>query len=101
MSKHILLTGGAGFIGSHTYTALVEAGYSVTILDSFENARRDVPDRLAQIKGKAVQVIEVDIRDRNAIRAACAAHHFDAVMHFAALKSVPHSEGRPDWLLSQ
>jgi UDP-glucose 4-epimerase len=54
MRKHILLTGGSGFIGSHTYTALADGGYTVTILDNFENARRDVPDRLEQI---AVPVI--------------------------------------------
>ncbi len=95
MSKHILMTGGAGFIGSHTYAALVDAGYTVTILDNFENARRDVPDRLAQITSKAVQVIEADIRDRDAVRSAFETHDFDAVVHFAALKSVPDSEADP------
>jgi UDP-glucose 4-epimerase len=95
MSKHILLTGGAGFIGSHTYAALVDVGYAVTILDNFENARRDVPDRLAQITGKAVPIIEADIRDRDTVSAAFATHDFDAVVHFAALKSVPDSEADP------
>ncbi|WP_342069653.1 UDP-glucose 4-epimerase GalE [Yoonia algicola] len=95
MSKHILLTGGAGFIGSHTYAALVEAGYTVSILDNFENARRDVPARLEQITGKAVPVIDADIRDRDTIRAVFAAGDFDAVVHFAALKSVPDSEADP------
>lgn len=95
MSKHILLTGGAGFIGSHTYAALVDAGYAVTILDNFENARRNVPDRLAQLTGKAVPVIEADIRDRDAVRSAFENHDFDAVVHFAALKSVPDSETDP------
>lgn len=95
MSKHILLTGGAGFIGSHTYAALVDAGYAVTILDNFQNARRDVPDRLAQITGQPVPVIDADIRDRDAIGAAFASTDFDAVVHFAALKSVPDSEADP------
>ncbi|RLK07343.1 UDP-glucose 4-epimerase GalE [Ruegeria conchae] len=95
MTKHILLTGGAGFIGSHTYAALVDAGYAVTILDNFENARHDVPDRLSQITGKAVPVIEADIRDQDAIKSAFATNDFDAVVHFAALKSVPDSEADP------
>ena len=95
MKKNILLTGGAGFIGSHTYAALVDAGYAVTILDNFENARRDVPDRLSQITGEVVPVIEADIRNCEAIQAAFEAHDFDAVVHFAALKSVPDSEVDP------
>ncbi len=95
MSKHILLTGGAGFIGSHTYAALVDAGYTVTILDNFENARRDVPERLVQITGNAVPIIDADIRDKNAIEAAFMTNEFDAVVHFAALKSVPDSEAEP------
>lgn len=95
MSKHILLTGGAGFIGSHTYAALVEAGYTVSILDSFKNARRDVPERLEQITGRVVPVIEADIRDRGDIRAVFSGQDFDAVVHFAALKSVPDGEADP------
>ena len=51
MSGTVLLTGGAGFIGSHTDVALIEAGYRVVIVDNFSNAARDVPDRLAQITG--------------------------------------------------
>lgn len=95
MSHHILLTGGAGFIGSHTYVALVGAGYRVSILDNFHNARRDVPDRLAQITGAAVPVLECDIRDPDALDRAFAGQEFDAVVHFAALKSVPEGEADP------
>ena len=94
MARRILLTGGAGFIGSHTYVALAEAGYSVTILDNFENAQEDVPDRLEQITGAKVPVIRADIRDAAAMTAAFAGG-FDAVVHFAALKSVAEGEADP------
>jgi UDP-glucose 4-epimerase len=94
MPYRILLTGGAGFIGSHTYLALVAAGYEVAILDNFENARRDVPDRLGQITGTPVEMIEADIRDAPAMGAAMS-RGFDAVVHFAALKSVPLGEADP------
>lgn len=95
MAQHILLTGGAGFIGSHTYVALAEAGYQVTILDNFHNAQRDVPDRLSQITGAAVPVLECDICDAGALNDAFAQHDFDAVVHFAARKSVPEGEADP------
>ena len=94
MTKRILLTGGAGFIGSHTYLALAAAGYDVAILDNFENSKRNVPDRLAQITGSPVAVIEADIRDAEAMDTALA-RGFDGVVHFAALKSIPQGEADP------
>lgn len=94
MAKRILLTGGAGFIGSHTYVALVAAGYDVTILDNFENAHRDVPDRLSEITGQPTDQIEADIRDRDAMSEALS-REFDAVVHFAARKSVADGEADP------
>ena len=63
MAGHILLTGGAGYIGSHTYLALVAAGYCPVILDSFANAKDDVPGRLEAITGAPVPVIRGDLRD--------------------------------------
>ncbi len=91
----VLLTGGAGFIGSHTYVELTQAGYTVSILDNFENARRDIPDKLEQITGKPTQVFECDIRSADAVNRVFETGTFDAVVHFAALKSVPESQANP------
>jgi nucleoside-diphosphate-sugar epimerase len=65
VQRHILLTGGAGYIGSHTYLALVDAGHDVTILDNFSNARRSVIDRLARITGARCDVIDADVGTPN------------------------------------
>ncbi len=94
-TRRILLTGGAGFIGSHTYVALVRAGYSVAILDNFANARRDVPDRLAQIVNAPTTVYDCDIRSEKDVSQVFDSERFDAVVHFAALKSVPEGQADP------
>ncbi|TRW96180.1 UDP-glucose 4-epimerase GalE [Paracoccus sp. M683] len=94
-SGRVLLTGGAGFIGAHVYLALVDSGFEPVILDNFHNARRDVPDRLTQITGRPTPVIEADIRDEAAMDQAMRGAGFDAVIHFAALKSVPDSQSDP------
>ena len=91
----ILLTGGAGYIGSHTYLALREAGYQPVILDSFANAQDDVPGRLAEITGAPVPVLRGDVRDEALLAQAFADHPIDAVVHFAALKSVAESVADP------
>lgn len=90
-----LLTGGAGYIGSHTTVALAERGHSVVIIDNFANAGRDIPDRLTRLIGREVTVIEADIRDTQAVAAALKAYPVDAVIHFAALKAVGESEADP------
>ncbi len=95
MTHKILLTGGAGYIGSHTYLALIEAGFYPVILDSFANAQDDVPGRLEQITGAPVAVIRGDVRDEALLAEAFATHAFDAVVHFAALKSVAESVADP------
>ncbi|WP_316015302.1 UDP-glucose 4-epimerase GalE [Roseobacter sp. HKCCA0434] len=93
----VLLTGGAGYIGSHCCVALMQEGYQPVILDNFANARRDVPDRIAlAANGPAPQVIEADIRDRTVMETVLAEGGFDAVMHFAGLKSVAESVAHPE-----
>ncbi len=95
MTQTILLTGGAGYIGSHTYVALIEAGYRVVVLDDFSNAKRSVLDRLAQITGQPVTCEEVDVLDRAALDAVFRRHEIDAVIHFAAKKAVGESVEKP------
>jgi UDP-glucose 4-epimerase len=89
----ILLTGGAGYIGSHTAVALLQRGHAVTLLDNFANAERDVPARLSRLTGADIPLVEADIRDTQTVTAALADH--DAVIHFAALKAVGQSEADP------
>ncbi len=93
--KRILLTGGAGYIGSHTYVALRQAGHDVVILDNFSNARRSVVARLEQITGAPVPVVEGDIRDNALLDRVFTDHRIDAVVHFAALKAVGESMAKP------
>jgi len=91
----ILLTGGAGYIGSHTYLALVEAGFDVVIFDNFSNAKPDVPNRLQDIAGGAVHVYEGDVLNRADLDAVFADHQIDGVVHFAAKKAVGESVQKP------
>jgi len=92
---NILLTGGAGYIGSHTAVALLARGHNVTILDNFANAEREVPDRLARLTGAELVVVEADIRDVELVATTLADQDIDAVIHFAALKAVGESEADP------
>ena len=91
----VLLTGGAGYIGSHTYVALVAAGFEVVIVDDFSNSFPDVISRLAWLTGEEVDHLRADIRDESAMEALFAASSFDAVIHFAGRKSVPDSVQDP------
>lgn len=91
----ILLTGGAGYIGSHTYLALVDAGFDVVIFDNFSNAKPDVPARLQDIAGNRVHVVEGDVLNRASLDAVFADHQIDGVVHFAAKKAVGESVKKP------
>ena len=84
----IAVTGGAGYIGSHTTLALLQADHEVLILDSFANAEDDVPDRVAEIAGRAAEVVQCDITDAAGLGAALGAFQPEAVIHFAGLKAV-------------
>jgi UDP-glucose 4-epimerase len=91
----ILLTGGTGYIGSHTAIALIEAGHNVTLLDNFSNSKPAVLDRLEQITGVAMDFFEVDVTDEPALDKVMAERSFDAAIHFAAPKAVGESIARP------
>ncbi|MDH4464164.1 MAG: UDP-glucose 4-epimerase GalE [Acidovorax sp.] len=91
----ILVTGGAGFIGSHTCVALAAAQMPFVVLDSFCNSRRSVLDRVAQLTGFTVPFVEGDVRDAGLVSRVLEEHSVDAVIHFAALKSVGESVRDP------
>ena len=92
---HILLTGGAGYIGSHVAVALAEQGFTPVILDNFSNAKRSVIDRLQRITGGPVICEEADILDRAALDDILARYPIQAAIHFAALKAVGESAEQP------
>lgn len=95
MNPCILVTGGAGFIGSHTTVALQQAGYRVVILDNLSNSEVSVVDRIERITGVRPGFIEGDIRDAASLDAIFRAQRFDAVLHFAGLKAVGESTQLP------
>jgi UDP-glucose 4-epimerase len=95
MSKFVLVTGGAGYIGSHTVVSLVENGYTPIILDDFRNANRVVMDGLTKILGFLPEIIEVDVCDDNALRAIFQKYSFEGIIHFAAYKAVGESVQNP------
>ncbi|MBW7881722.1 MAG: UDP-glucose 4-epimerase GalE [Caldilineaceae bacterium] len=90
----ILVTGGAGFIGSHTCVVLLESGHEVTVIDNLCNSTAVALERVQELAGKPLRFIEGDVRDRNALDRAFAGG-IDAVIHFAALKAVGESCGQP------
>ncbi|APC05318.1 UDP-glucose 4-epimerase [Polynucleobacter asymbioticus] len=92
---NILLTGGAGYIGSHTAVVLTEAGHNVIILDNFCNSDRSVLERLKQILQKDLICIEGDVRNTDLLTQALQEHKIDAVIHFAGLKAVGESVTMP------
>jgi len=92
---NILVTGGAGYIGSHTCLELLRAGYDVTVADNLCNSRRESLRRVAELAGRPVDFHRVDLLDRGALRAVFDAARPAAVIHFAALKAVGESVAQP------
>ena len=90
----VLVTGGAGFIGSHTVVSLIEAGHEPVIVDNLSNSSSSVLPRIASITGETPEFVEADIRDREAMRKVLETG-FDACIHFAALKAVGESVEKP------
>ncbi len=93
--QNILVTGGAGYIGSHTCVELLAAGYDLVVIDNFSNSKPAVLGRVEQISGRKIPFMEVDIRDRGALRDVFRQHAIDAVIHFAGLKAVGESVSQP------
>ncbi|WP_454630180.1 UDP-glucose 4-epimerase GalE [Bradyrhizobium cenepequi] len=91
----ILVTGGAGYIGSHACVALLAAGEEVVVFDNFSNSSPIALQRVQQICGKSLIAVEGDIRDERAIEQVLTQHNCTAVMHFAGLKSVQDSVAQP------
>jgi UDP-glucose 4-epimerase len=91
----VLLTGGAGFIGSHTCVELLAAGHEVVVFDNFSNSRPEVLDRIFEITGKRPMLYSGDVRNPTQIRAALRDSDVSAVLHFAGLKAVGDSVENP------
>ncbi|MGN1133622.1 MAG: UDP-glucose 4-epimerase GalE [Oscillospiraceae bacterium] len=93
--KNILVTGGAGFIGSHTCVELLDAGYGVIVVDNFSNSKPEALKRIKQITGKDLKFYENDILDLPALEKIFEENKIDAVIHFAGLKAVGESVHKP------
>ena len=91
----ILVTGGAGYIGSHTCVELLEAGYEVVVVDNLYNASPKAIERVEEITGKKVTFYEADLLDKEALEKIFANHDIDAVIHFAGYKAVGESVQKP------
>lgn len=90
-----LVTGGAGYIGSHTCVALVEAGHEVVVFDNLSNSSRVVLDRVSELTGQSIPFIEGDMRRRADLERVFESHDIDGVVHFAGLKAVGESVEQP------
>lgn len=93
--KTILVTGGAGYIGSHTCVELLQSGYNVVVVDNYSNASPESIKRVEKITGKHVALYEADVRDKSALDKIFTEHKIDRVIHFAGLKAVGESCAKP------
>ena len=91
----VLVTGGAGYIGSHTTIELIEAGHEVIIVDDFSNSNPVVIERIEELSGKKVKFYEIDITDKEKLEAVFKENKIDSVIHFAAYKAVGESVEKP------
>ncbi len=91
----ILVTGGAGYIGSHTCIEMIKAGYDVVVVDNLDNSNREALSRAEKIAGKPIKFYEADVRDREALENIFKENKIEAVIHFAGLKAVGESVEKP------
>lgn len=91
----VLVTGGTGFIGSHTVVELIQAKHEVIIVDNLSNSKMDVLDKIKQITGVLPSFYQIDMLDKEAFEKVFITHRFDAVIHFAGLKAVGESVAKP------
>ena len=91
----ILVTGGAGYIGSHTCVEILNAGYEIVIVDNFYNSCPEALNRIKELSGKDFKFYECDIRDKAGLDKVFAENKIDAVIHFAGLKAVGESCAKP------
>ncbi len=94
-NMNILVTGGAGYIGSHTCVELLNAGYDVIVVDNLSNSSRKALDRVQEITGKTLRFYEADVLDCEAMERIFTENEIDAVIHFAGLKAVGESVEKP------
>ncbi|WP_201501795.1 UDP-glucose 4-epimerase GalE [Psychrobacter cibarius] len=95
MKNKILVTGGAGYIGTHTCIALHEAGYDIVVYDNLSNSSRESINRVSALISQPIEFIEGDIRDAESLKQVFATHQFFGVIHFAGLKAVGESVAKP------
>ncbi|MBK2093355.1 UDP-glucose 4-epimerase GalE [Francisella philomiragia] len=95
MNKKILVTGGTGYIGSHTVVELLDRGYQVVVVDNLSNSKLSVVDRVKTITGKDFDFYEIDLLDKEKLEKIFQEHNIDAVIHFAGLKAVGESVQKP------
>jgi UDP-glucose 4-epimerase len=91
----VLVTGGAGYIGSHTCVELLNAGFAVVVVDNLFNSCQESLERVQQITGKTLEFIKLDLLDLAALERVFSTHHFSSVIHFAGLKAVGESVSKP------
>ncbi len=91
----VLITGGAGYIGSHTCVEMLNAGYDVVVIDNLDNSSAKALDRVEKITGKSLKFYENDVRDKDALRKIFRENSIESVIHFAGLKAVGESVRKP------